>query len=322
MKKKVTVIVNPKSGTFLKKIALRSTIENSIDEEKFDMQYFTTEFKGHASEITKQAVKDGADYVVAVGGDGTINEVASSLVNTKTALCIVPVGSGNGLARHLQIPMAVGNALSMLKEELVCEIDYCKANDQIFFCTCGVGFDAQVSFKFANDKFRGSLGYLKRMITEYLSYKPEEYTLLDENGEIQERAFLVTCANASQWGNDAYIAPKANVQDGLLDIAILKPFTPLDVPQIALQIFTKTIEQNSKFSIIKKKRIVIERANEGIMHIDGEPIHMGKRIEVTVFPKGLKVLVPKVKVPYIIEPIHYTFQNILQIMREDLGIRI
>lgn len=320
--KKVTVIVNPKSGTFLKKIALRSTIESNIDTKEFDVDFYTTQYRGHASELTKKAVEEGADYVVGVGGDGTINEIAQSLVNTSTALCIVPIGSGNGLARHLQIPMSISSALALLNTEKVIDIDYCKANDKVFFCTCGLGFDAQVSFKFANEKFRGSLGYLKNMIQEYLSYKPEEYTIYDEEGETQEKAFLITCANASQWGNDAFIAPNANVQDGLLDIAILLPFTHIDVPQIAVQLFTKQIERNSKFKLIERQKVIIERSNEGVIHIDGEPFIMGKRIEVKVYRKGLKVLIPEVKSRSLIEPIQYAFQNVLQIMREDLGIRI
>lgn len=320
--KKLVVIVNPKSGTFLKKFALRSTIESKIDKLKYETEYYTTEYRGHASELTAKAVAEGANIVVGVGGDGTINEIARALINTNTALCIIPVGSGNGLARHLHIPMAVGNALSLLRNPEIIEIDYCKANDSIFFCTCGMGFDAQVSFKFVNDRFRGSLGYLKRMITEYLSYKPEEYTIYDDAGEIQEKAFLVTCANASQWGNDFYIAPHANIQDGLLDIAILKPFTYLDIPQIALQLFTKTIENNSKFMLVERKKFVIERMNEGVIHIDGEPIMMGKKIEVCVYSKGLKVLVPRDKKVFGVEPIRYAFQNFVDIMRNDLGIRV
>lgn len=165
-----------------------------------------------------------------------MNEIARAMIHSDAVLGIVPKGSGNGLARELHIPMDAKRALDLIIKGHISTIDCCKANNQVFFCTCGVGFDAAVSQKFAEEKRRGSLIYIKNTIEEYLSYKPEPYELLVDNQTIKEKAFLVACANASQYGNNAFIAPHANIQDGRMDLTILSPFTPLDIAPLAIQL--------------------------------------------------------------------------------------
>lgn len=289
----VHAIINPISGVGSKRKIPRM-IEEVCAKDHCSLTISFTEYAGHASELTKQALRDGAQYILAVGGDGTVNEVARAMVYSNAILGIIPKGSGNGLARELNIPMDVKKALDMITEGNVITIDCCKANEQYFFCTCGVGFDASVSQKFAHEKRRGSITYLKSAIEEYLSYSPESYELLINNQVIKEKAFLVACANASQYGNNAFIAPHANIQDGEMDITILSPFTPLDIAPLAIQLFTKQLERNSKIKTFKAKQVSIIRHKEGVMHLDGDPINADSRIDITMVPQALRVLTPKV----------------------------
>ncbi|MDR2953666.1 MAG: diacylglycerol kinase family lipid kinase [Prevotella sp.] len=292
-KKKIYAIINPVSGTSSKQ-NLPHKIAESFDARKFDIHIFITGYAGHGSEIAQQAIEDKVDYVIAVGGDGTVNEVAGTLVNSDTTLGIIPLGSGNGLARDLNIPTDVKKALGVIAEENIIDIDYGKVNNKkIFFCTCGVGFDAEVAAKSSGKKSRGSLMYLKNMLETFFEKKPEEYEIICPEGTIRDKAFVVTCANASQYGYNAHIAPHADIQDGMMNVAILKPLSILDVPQTSLQLFTKKIDENNKMIELITNEVTIKREKEGVMHIDGDPVKVGKEIHVKVITKGLKVLVPK-----------------------------
>jgi lipid kinase, YegS/Rv2252/BmrU family len=290
--KKLIFIINPISGT-QNKDSLVKLFDEIMDKKRFSWEVIYTERAGHAVDIAAQAAKENIDIVVAVGGDGTINEIARSLVHTDTALAILPLGSGNGLARHLQIPLDIKKALEVINEGTTESIDYGKMNGTTFFCTCGVGFDAFVSLKFAEAGKRGPLTYVEKTLLESLNYKPETYELETEDGTQKHKAFLIACGNASQYGNNAYIAPQATITDGLLDVTILKPFTVLDVPSLSFQLFNKTIDQNSHITTFKCKNLRIHRSDEGVVHYDGDPIMMGKEINVEVINKGLKVIIPE-----------------------------
>lgn len=290
MKKKVLFIMNPISGTAGKKLILEH-IEQLLSRERFDWTVAATQYAGHASVLTREAVEQGTDIVVAIGGDGTVNEVARSLIHTPAALGIIPCGSGNGLARHLEIPLEPRKAIEVLNRCIIREMDYGKINGQPFFCTCGVGFDAFVSFKFAMAGKRGLLTYLENTLREGLRYKPDTYEIEDEEGIHKLKAFLIACANASQYGNNAYIAPQASMSDGLLDVTVMEPFTVLDAPQIAFQLFNKTITQNSHIKTFRTRKLCIRREKPGVIHYDGEPVMTGRDIEVEAVSKGLHVVV-------------------------------
>lgn len=293
-KKRIVFVVNPISGTQGKKAILK-WIDERIDRALFDYSIVKTQYAGHAVEIAAAAAKDNVDIVVAIGGDGTINEIGRSLVHTNTALGIIPCGSGNGLARHLHIPMDAKAAIDLLNTgERTC-VDYGKINDMPFFCTCGVGFDAFVSLKFADSGKRGLLTYLENTLHKSLTYEPETYEIENEEGTIKYKAFLIACANASQYGNNAYIAPQASLTDGLMDVTILEPFTVLDVPSLSFQLFNKTIDQNSRIKTMRAKKIKIHRTKEGVMHYDGDPVMGGKDIEVELIPHGLNVIISNKK---------------------------
>ena len=263
--KKLIFIVNPISGTQSKELIL-NLLDEKIDKEKYTWDVVYTKRAGHAIEIAAQAAEMKTDVVVAIGGDGTINEIGRSLVHTETALGIIPCGSGNGLARHLHIPMEPKKALEIINDGICDIIDYGKINGTDFFCTCGVGFDAFVSLKFANAGKRGLLTYLEKTLQESLTYQPETYELETEDGTYKYKAFLIACGNASQYGNNAYIAPQATLTDGLLDVTILEPFTVLDVPSLAFQLFNKTIDQNSRIKTFRCKNLRIHRSKPGVIH--------------------------------------------------------
>ena len=309
-KKKIVFVVNPISGTQGKKAILK-WIDERLDRSVYDYSIVKTEYAGHATQIAASAVHDGADIVVAIGGDGTINEIARSLVHTETTLGIIPCGSGNGLARHLHIPMDPKGAIDILNEGYRICIDYGKINNIPFFCTCGVGFDAFVSPKFADSGKRGLLTYLENTLHESLTYQPETYEIENEEGTVKHHAFLIACGNASQYGNNAYIAPQASLTDGLMDITILEPFTVLDVPSLSFQLFNKTIDQNSRIKTMRAKRIKIHRTQEGVMHFDGDPLMAGKELDVEIIPKGLHVIASEKKKKSFVET-----ENLLQVITD------
>lgn len=243
MKIKVLAIINPISGV-LHRDNIPNKIEQILGKEDYEIKILFTEYAGHATTLAKWGTENKFDIVLAVGGDGTCNEIAKALIHTNTALGIIPTGSGNGLARHLGIPIGVSSALHALKLSKPVMIDYCKANDIPFFCTCGLGFDAEISKKFADSKIRGGATYLAKAVEEYFKYKGESYVIKSEGEEINEEAFIIACGNAAQYGNNAYIAPYASICDGKIDITIIKPFTIFEALPLTLLLFTKGLNFN------------------------------------------------------------------------------
>ena len=288
-KKSVTFIVNPISGTHSKK-ELPELIEQYLDKDVFDARIVCTEYAGHASELAHQFADEGIDIVVAVGGDGTVNEVARSLVHTSTALGIIPCGSGNGLARHLCLPLDMKKAICIINQCKIEAFDYGIINDLPFFCTCGMGFDAFISLKFAEAGKRGPITYVENVLKEGLTYKPETYEVVDDTGTQRHKAFLIACANASQYGNNAYIAPGASMKDGQMDVIIMEPFDVLDAPQIAADLFMKTLTNNSKIKTFRTNKLHIHRKEPGAIHYDGDPIMTGKDIDVSIEHLGLRIV--------------------------------
>ena len=292
MKRKIVFILNPHSGTD-DKVRMPKLIEENINTTAYDYDIVFTEYAGHAADIAQDCASRGIDIVVAVGGDGTINEVARSIVHTNTALGIIPCGSGNGLARHLCIPLDPRKAISLINRACIESLDYGVINGLPFFCTCGMGFDAFISLKFAGAGKRGPLTYIENVLKEGLKYKPETYEVeIEDDKEPKKfKAFLIACANASQYGNNAYIAPKATMTDGLMDVIIMEPFTAFDAPQISIDIINKTLDKNSKIKTLRAKRIHIHRSQPGAIHYDGDPIMTGKDVDVHIEERGIRIII-------------------------------
>jgi len=247
---------------------------------------------GAASKVVREAVKQGVQTVVAIGGDGTINQIAKVLVNTPTSLGIIPAGSGNGLARHLKIPLNIKKAIKLLSNGKVIQIDTCTINDQSFFCAAGIGFDAAVGKLFAKSKNRGFITYLWLGFTQFLNYVPQNYKLLIDGKEINTKALLITFANSCQYGNNAYIAPEANIQDGYFQICLLCPFTLIHTPGLVFRLFNKSIHHSKFMVTYKAKSVTIEREKPASIHYDGEPAQMGKGLQIKIKPASLSVIVP------------------------------
>ena len=290
MKKKAVFVINLISGTS-DKAAIPGLIDQYLDKTKFEYEIAITQYAGHASEIATKAKDDGVDVVVAIGGDGTVNEVARAIVHSNTALGIIPCGSGNGLARHLLLPLNVRKAIDVINRSEVRQLDYGIINDYPFFCTCGMGFDAFVSMKFAEAGKRGPITYVENVLREGLKYKPETYTIEDDNGTLQYKAFLISCANASQYGNNAYIAPQASMSDGLMDVIIMEPFDVFEAPQISIEMFSKTLDKNSKIKTFRTRHLHIHRDKPGVIHYDGDPVMTGADIDIELKPKGINIIV-------------------------------
>jgi diacylglycerol kinase (ATP) len=290
-KKRVLFIVNPRSGT-RSKTGIQELIRANVPAEYFDYQIEFTKAGGHAIELSAKAAAEGIEYVVAVGGDGTMNEVAQSLLYTSSTLGIIPMGSGNGLARDLNIPLATMSALRLLVEGKKICIDSCTLNDRPFFCTAGVGFDAHIGQCFAMQKKRGFQTYVQTTLWEYANYQPETYRLQIDGKWIEKKAFLISFANAAQYGNNAYIAPKASMQDGLIDVCLLRPFPAVQAINMGVKLFNRTIDSSAYMHIWQTPSVRVERKAPAPVHIDGEPCLMEETLTVTVKPNSLNVLVP------------------------------
>lgn len=292
MRHKIAFVINPNSGTG-SKMGIPQLIHQELDASQYIPEIVFTDHAGHGRELAKRFADEGFFAVVAVGGDGTVNEVARSLIHTDTALGIVPAGSGNGLARHLNIPMSVQSAIRQLNNSEKILIDYGLVNANPFFCTCGTGFDAYVSTEFAKGKQRGIMAYLEKIITGYFNYKSMSYELKGDGIDFKSKAFVLTFANASQWGNNAYIAPQASVQDGKLDISVMSNFPMIAIPSLAIELFSKTIDKGFFMTTLRTREVVLHRDAPGPFHYDGEPYEEGTEIHVKIVADGLKVLTRK-----------------------------
>ncbi len=288
-KKRVLFVINPISGG-KKKTGFEKRVREDLDFAQYDARFVCTEYPGHAHQLAREAVADGTDVVVAVGGDGTINEIASALVGSDAVLGIIPEGSGNGLALYLGIPLNERAAVRRLNRFEYITIDSGTINGLAFFNVAGIGFDASVSDRFANDKIRGPIGYLKAILTEISTYKPKRYTL-DIDGQYFEReAFMISVANSPQYGNNAYVAPQASVTDGILDVCIIHRFPLYTMPMMLFHLFNKSADQSEYVEIIPGRRIRIERDAADAVHVDGEPKEMGRVLDIAVAPDSLRIL--------------------------------
>lgn len=307
-KDKIVFVINPVSGKKRPEKTLE-VIEKRLDHTRFTPEYILTKQAGDATQIAKDSLNRGILYIVAVGGDGTINETARALINSKAYLGIIPSGSGNGFARHLGIPSNKERAVDIINLSHTQTVDYGLVNGLPFFCTFGVGFDAHVGHMFAMNPKRGFNTYIKTTLQEFMQYRPEHYKIKIGDKKLKGRAFLITAANASQYGNNAYIAPHADISDGLLDVSIVKPFPLHRAINFGLSLFNKQITKEPYVDTYRTNKLTIKRKSDaGSVHIDGEPIVLGKKIKIKIIPKGLQVIVPATR-KNVNQTKHTTSQN-------------
>ncbi|WP_426581510.1 diacylglycerol/lipid kinase family protein [Mucilaginibacter sp. R-33] len=289
MKRKALFIINPISGG-KKKDGVPELIKDTIDAGVMEPVIAFSDGVAHARVIASEAIGK-FDIVVAVGGDGTVNEVASAIVDTDTSLGIVPFGSGNGLSRFLGIPMDTRDAIKNLASGRTEIIDSARINGQPFFNMAGMGFDAHISEIFSHGKKRGFISYIKSSIKEVVGYQPQNYHLDIDGKKYDYKAFMLSIANSSQYGNNVHISPKASLQDGLLDVCVIKPFPLWRFPEMSMRMLIKATESSKYVEIIRGKQILIKREHTGPIHLDGEPQVAGTGIDITILPKSLKVIV-------------------------------
>lgn len=296
MKEKILFIVNPISGHH-DKSKFPSIVDALIDKDKYDYTISLTKYGGHAAELTKQAIADDFDTIVAVGGDGTINEIATSMIGARQTFAIVPYGSGNGLARHLHLPLKVPNIITeVINKGVKSKIDTASVNETPYISIAGVGFDALIANFFAKDPKRGFNTYAKLVTEEYPRFKPEKYSLiLDDEKEIVCNPLFISFANSNQFGNNAAVSPHASLNDGLLDVCIFKKPNMLEVVYVAERLMTQNIDKTKFVDIYKAKKINVIRDKEDYVNIDGEAIMMPKDIVVEINPLSLNILLPKNK---------------------------
>ncbi|MDB5137520.1 MAG: diacylglycerol kinase [Mucilaginibacter sp.] len=288
MERKALFIINPISGG-KKKDGVPELIEKHLDTNLFKPVIVFSDGVSHARQIAKEAV-DKFDLIVAVGGDGTVNEVASAIVGSNTTLGIVPFGSGNGLSRFLNIPMDTQKAITMLGTGKSITIDSAKLNGKPFFNMAGMGFDAHISEVFSHTKKRGFFSYIKSSIQEVANYKPQMYHLEIDGKAYDREAFMLSFANSSQYGNDAHISPHASVQDGLLDVCVIKKFPLWRFFEMGIRMITKTADKTKYVEIIRGQHIFVKRDSPGPVHLDGEPKISGTDAEIVLIPNSLKVI--------------------------------
>lgn len=291
MRKRMRFIINPRSGGGKYQL-LAALIEKEIDKTKFDIDMLLTEAPKHATKLAEEAAMLGYDHVVAVGGDGTVNEVGRALIGKETSLGIIPAGSGNGLARTLKIRPNPIFAIRGLNRAFVRVIDTGTINNEVFLGTAGIGFDAHIASLFSKLKTRGLRSYVRLIGKEFGRYKAREYQVIYDGQTDKKISLMLTFANANQFGNEAVIAPQSVLDDGQIDVCMLKKFPLYVLPALSLKLFTGKIQQSVFYDSFKCKSVkVIQK--ETLAHIDGEPVEIGHEIEVKAVPQSLKMFIPE-----------------------------
>lgn len=288
MQKKFIFIINPKAGV-KKKMDIPAFIKSNIPAQvSYDIVLWKN--KDDFESIQQQILTGGYTVAVAVGGDGTVNQIAKTINNTSIALGILPFGSGNGLARSLGVPMNTREALLFVVNNEIKTVDSGIINNIPFFCTSGVGFDAKIGALFASSTKRGFSSYVKIVLKEFISYKPQNYSITIDGKTQEVNAFLIAFANAGQYGNDFYIAPEASMNDGILHITVLKPFRFFSVLGLVIKIFNRKAHLSKHIESYNGKEIIVHREEEGPFHFDGEPGITGKEVKVKIIPNSLRVV--------------------------------
>ncbi len=284
------MVFNPGAG---KKSALRyrKQIEKGLQSFYSSVIIHDTENQDDTKLFIDKRLNEGIEMFVAVGGDGTVNTVGSQLMQSGAIMGIIPLGSGNGLARHLGIPLNINKAIKLLGDSGIKKIDCGFMNDIPFFCTAGVGFDAKVAHEFSRKKNRGTQVYLEVLLQEYWKFRPQEYEIQFEKQTIKITSFLVTFANAAQWGANAYISPDAEINDGLLDMCLISEFPQIFGPLLGFQVLTRIINISNNYEMVRIKEAGIKRKTPGWAHYDGEPVFLPEKLVFRVVPGALNVCV-------------------------------
>ncbi len=293
MDKKTIFIVNPISGKGGKGPQRKRRVDDFIKARGMNAVSFETQYPGHATELSRQALDDGAQRVVCMGGDGTINEVAKVMVGSGVAFGLIPMGSGNGLARHLGIPLKIDKALENILSGNEREIDTGEANGHAFFNVMGIGLDAEIGKRFNDTHARGFMSYLKEGFKAFRDYRSSDYSIQANGTKLDLNAYIVAIANSSQYGSNAYIAPNASVRDGKLNLVAIRTPGLLGSLDLLWRIFTKAIYGSKKVESLESDSYHIQLQQPGFFHADGEIFNCGDEIEILVRSNSLRIIAPQ-----------------------------
>ena len=290
--KKIYLIINKHAGGKRMKNKIGELLD-ILKKQEVDFSFDFTESKGHAVELAQKAATEKYDIVAAVGGDGTVNEVARGLAGSGTAMGIIPLGSGNGLARELKIPMNIKKAIDVIIRGKDKPVDIWKMNNHLFLCAAGLGFDAAVANKMTLSTKRGFWEYIRLTLIESISTKPVNLTLLIGNSKIEKPVFMASFANASQFGNNAFISPGAKTDDGLLDVVLIKPMYKIFYPVLGFALFLRIIHRFKFFERHRVSLVIIQNASTNLFHFDGESVEMEFPVIISLLKDKLEVRVLK-----------------------------
>ncbi|MEZ5017855.1 MAG: diacylglycerol kinase family lipid kinase [Flavipsychrobacter sp.] len=290
-KKHLVFIINPNSGVDRQK-AIQNAIDDHLNLTQFSYEIQHTQYAKHGIELSRAAAQKGAYAVVAVGGDGSVNDVVAGLSGTDTCLAIIPKGSGNGMARSMGIPLDVVKAIEVINSGNVIKMDIGYANDQRFISNAGVAFDAIISKEFASSKRRGFLIYSWLVTRNLFSYKEKEWQITFDGNTINKKAFMVNVANGKQFGYNFQIAPDASWTDGLFDIIIIRKFPKLLGGMLVLRAMNGTITKSKYVEHYRAKEISIHHPDLKLMQTDGDAHDCANTIKFTITKGEQKILVP------------------------------
>lgn len=290
MKKKIVFIINPVAGV-KRKNRIPKLIEKYLDHSQFDHRIIYTERRGHATILAERAAKENYDIVAVAGGDGSVNEAALGLLHSQTALAILPYGSGNGLARHLGYPKKMEQVMQLINNNRIKQIDVCSVNTQYFFSITGIGFDAFVAKVFDREKTRGFLTYAWASIKSLFAYTPFAYTMYADEKIISGKAYIINCCNSGQYGYDIRIAPDARLDDGIMDVVIIRDIKRWRAVLLVFQVMFQLPGRENCIQRLQCRNLKIVSERYTYLQIDGETVHKAKEFECTIFPAALQMIV-------------------------------
>lgn len=289
-KENILFIINPISG-YSKKGNIESQISKYLDHNRFNFQIAKTGYAGHARVIAREAVQDNINIIVAVGGDGTVNEIVNELIYSRAKLGIIPFGSGNGLGRHVGIPLNPKKAIETLNHGLCVPIDTCLINGFTFVNIAGIGFDAYISEVFNQSKQRGFITYIKFVIQHFYRYERGNFEFEIDGENKKQELLTIAFANSQQYGNNAYVAPTASIKDGFMDVVFVSSFPFYYWPVFILKTLTKKLHTSRYINTIRTKEFNVKTEKSTHMHVDGDYLGLYKEMQVKIQPKSLQLIV-------------------------------
>jgi len=293
LKKKVLFIINPVSGVKqVSKSGIEQVIAETLDTKQYTYTCAYSQSADHAYGLSKEAAQSGVDIVASVGGDGTANLVINGIIGSDSVFALIPTGSGNGLARFMNIPLVMQKSIELINQHSIKLIDTISINESHFVSIAGVGFDALVAKRFAKAERRGFFSYFHIALQAYPGYRPRKYRMIIDGVTFKRRALFVSFANSNQFGYNTIIAPDAVIDDGLMDVCIVKKVPVISAPYIMGLLWRNKLVNSGYLEVIKAKEVTLTRNKNKSINLDGEPVKLGKDLVIRVNPKSLKMIIP------------------------------